>query len=64
MVFFGPDLFGTGSDRLPGTKWLPAADMPATSRVVLSLSGGMLLWASFSFWTFILGGLTGFCLVG
>ena len=58
-----PTLFGTGSDRLPGTKWLPAA-IPAASRVVLSLSGGMLLWASFSFWTFILGGLAGFCLVG
>ena len=59
-----PTLFGTGSDRLPGTKWLPLAGTLATSRVVLSLSGGTLLWASFSFWIFILGGLAGFCLAG
>lgn len=64
MVFFGPDLFGTGSDRLPGTKWLPLAGTLATARVVLSLSGGTLLWVSFSFWIFILGGLAGFCLTG
>lgn len=59
-----PTLFGTGSDRLPGTRWLPLAGRLATSRVVLGLSGGMLLWASFSFWIFIPGGLAGFSLAG
>ena len=59
-----PTLFGTGSDRLPGPRWLPLTGRLVTSRVVMGLSGGTLLWASFSFWIFIPGGLAGFSLAG
>lgn len=55
-VFFSPSLFGTGSDRLPWTKWLPLAGKLATSWAALGLSGGLSLWDSFSFRVFILEG--------
>lgn len=58
-VFFRPNLFGTGSDRLPWTKWLPPAGMPASSWAALDLSGGTSLWDSFSFRIFIPEGLAG-----
>lgn len=53
-VFLGPNLLGTGRDRLPWPGWLPLAGRPAASTAVLGLSRSATLWDSFSFRNFIL----------